>query len=64
MIGFLGGFVLVMLLVGVRFVLDDKVTTEDDVEKYLGISVLAVFPVDAALAKAKRGRKRSKNRRG
>ena len=64
MIGFLVGFVLVMLIVGVRFVINDKVTTEDDVEKYLGISVLAVFPVDASFAKVKRGRKRSKNRRG
>ena len=62
---FAGGCVFALLWLSVQFVLDDKVTTAEDVEKYLGLSVLGVFPIDEELMKRKqRGkRRRSANRR-
>lgn len=44
MIGALAGAALVCAVIVIRFLLNDAVTTADDVEKYLGISVLASVP--------------------
>ena len=56
--GCLGAF-LVMAVVLVIFFLDDTIKTSDDVEKYLGLSTLAMIPLDTQTAGAK-GRRRMK----
>lgn len=45
MIGALAGAVFVCAIIVIRFLLNDAVTTSEDVEKYLGISVLATVPI-------------------
>lgn len=67
-----GAFLCVMLLT-IQFLLDDTIKTSDDVEKYLGLSTLALIPeMEDADAKKKRGhgkgikpaeRKRTEQRR-
>jgi capsular polysaccharide biosynthesis protein len=59
-LAFVGGCVLALLCLSIQFVLDDKVTTAGDVEKYLGLSVLGVFPIDEELVKRKQRDKRRK----
>lgn len=49
----LGGILALGVLV-VIFVVDDTIRTEDDVERYLGLSTLAVIPVSAELGVAKK----------
>lgn len=49
-IGALLGFVLSVAVIIVIFLMDDTIKTPDDVERYLGLSVLASIPYDAALA--------------
>ncbi len=39
------------------FILDDKVKTSEDVERYLGISVLGAMPLDNSLVREKKKRK-------
>ena len=55
--GCIGAF-LVMAVVLVIFFLDDTIKTSDDVEKYLGISTLALIPLDTRQAAAKSGKKK------
>ena len=56
--GCMGAF-LVMAVVLVIFFLDDTIKNSDDVEKYLGISTLALIPLDTAqTATAKNGKKK------
>lgn len=55
---FLAGCFFALVCLSVQFVLDDKVTTAEDVEKYLGLSVLGVFPVDETLLRRKQRSKR------
>ncbi|MBE5958552.1 MAG: protein-tyrosine kinase [Lachnospiraceae bacterium] len=43
-IGFIGGSFLVLLIVVILFLLDDTIKSQEDIEKYLGISVLAAIP--------------------
>ena len=43
-LGLLAGIVLAMAVVTVLYLLDDTIKTEDDVEKYLGMTTLAVLP--------------------
>ena len=47
--GALVGFVLVLGFLVVRFLLDDTISTEEDVRKYLGLNTLATIPYDKAL---------------
>lgn len=44
-IGFLAGFVITVIIIIVRYMLDDSIKVEEDVEKYLGISVLGAIPM-------------------
>lgn len=44
LLGFLIGFVLAVAIIIVRFMLDDTIKAQEDVEKYLGISVLGLIP--------------------
>ncbi len=48
MVGFLLGFGISVLVVIVTFILDDTIKTPDDIEKYLGVSVLASIPLKSA----------------
>ena len=43
-IGFLLGFVACAAIVVVLTIMDDTIKTEEDIEKYLGVSVLAKVP--------------------
>jgi capsular polysaccharide biosynthesis protein len=45
MIGFLCGVAVVVGILVFRFFFDDSVKTTDDIEKYLGITTLAVIPL-------------------
>ncbi len=38
------GFLAVVAILVVRFIMDDRIRTEDDVERYLGLSVMGVIP--------------------
>ena len=63
MMGALLGFVVAAGCVTVRFLLDDTLHTPEDVEKYLGLSVLGSIPLESGKAKNKNGRKKG-GRRG
>ena len=43
-IGILLGILLVCGVLTVRFIINDNIKTEEDVEKYLGLSTLAIVP--------------------
>ena len=62
LIGALVGFILSVAVVIIRFILDDSVKTEDDIEKYLGCPMLAAIPyaeiLDDSTAKKKKNRKK------
>ena len=51
MLGFIIGFGLALLVVILMFVLDDTIKTPDDIEKKLGVSVLASIPLKSAKSK-------------
>ena len=69
-IAFVLGMVLAIAIVVVRFVMNDTINTSEDIEKYLGISTLALIPLsedldDSAEAAAKRKkRKHSSSKKG
>ena len=46
MLGILVGFMLVGLYLVILFIRNDNIKTEEDVEKYLGLSTLAVIPME------------------
>ena len=48
--GILLGIFLVGMVLTIRFIMNDKIQTEEDIEDYLETSVLAVIPVDKELA--------------
>lgn len=60
------GFVLAAAIYILIFLLDDTIKTPDDVEKYLGLSVLASIPydeeADTVVLRKKLNKKRKKNR--
>ena len=60
-IGFLLGFVACAAIVVVLTIMDDTIKTEEDIEKYLGISVLAKVPdrKDFVNVKSKKNKKKS-----
>lgn len=45
--GALAGFVLACAVLVIRFITDDSIRNSEDVEKYLGLNVLAVVPLEA-----------------
>ncbi len=59
-LGFLLGAVLVCGILVVRFLLNDNIKTEEDVEKYLGVTTLVSIPY----IKSKADRKGDKNQQG
>lgn len=62
-IGGLIGFVLVIAILVISFLMDDTIKTPDDVELYLGLSVLASIPYDDTMEEnaGKKGRGVRKN---
>ena len=56
--GMLGG-VLACGIVVLLFLLNDTIRTQDDVEKYLGLSTLGIIPMDDALVSAEKKRKKA-----
>lgn len=56
--GCIGAFI-VMAIVLLIFFMDDTIKTSDDVEKYLGLSTLALIPLDSQVASGKNGKKKS-----
>lgn len=66
MLGLLLGLILSAGIVVVITVMNDSIKTEDDIEKYLGISTLAVVPdrKDYIGSKKKKHKKKRKNSKG
>lgn len=58
-IGFLVGIVLVCAVLVIRFMLNDNIQTEEDVEKYLGLPTLATIPYVKSREKEKAGKQRA-----
>lgn len=48
MLGFVLGFGIAIIVVAIAFIIDDTIKTPDDIEKYLGVSVLASIPLKSA----------------
>ena len=60
MLGLLLGFVLSAGIVVVVTIMNDSIKTEDDIEKHLGLSTLAVVPDRKDYVNSKRKRKTKK----
>lgn len=58
--GLLAGIMIAVVIIVIRFVLDDTIKTPDDVERYLGLSVLGSIPVLEDSKKTKRQNERIK----
>lgn len=48
----------------VLFLVNDKITTTEDVERYLGLSILATMPLEEGEAKKRKTRKKWKSKNG
>lgn len=59
-VGFMLGFLLASCIVILIRVMDDTIKTTEDVEKYLGLSVLGSIPYDDNVDTAKKKKKKSK----
>lgn len=59
-LGAFGGIVFACIIVGLLFILNDRINTESDIEKYLGVSTLAVIPYINENTRKKEGRKEKK----
>lgn len=60
-LGALAGIVLAMAVITVLYLLDDTIKTEDDIDKYLGMTTLAVLPYNGRKQK-KQAQKKKKQR--
>ena len=67
MIGALLGALLVAAIVTLQYILDDTIKTSEDVEQYLGMSTLALIPLDENIVNAEKGKgkksRKKENRR-
>ena len=52
-IGALLGFVLACAIIIIRFMMNDSIKTGEDVEKYLGLNVLGMIPLEEGVSKRK-----------
>lgn len=57
--GILGIFIIIIIVM-VRYMMDDTVKTPEDVEKYLQLSTLAVIPLNEGETDKKRKKKKVK----
>lgn len=60
MLGFILGAIIAVAVIVIRYLLDDTIKTPDDVEKYIGLSVLGSIPLSEAEARKKKKKKKSK----
>lgn len=60
--GFAGCFLLCVLIL-VQYLMDDTIKSSEDVEKYLGLSTLALIPVAENVVAAKKKKKKRKKKR-
>lgn len=58
-VGALIGMVVVIAVVIVRFIIDDTIKNSDDVERYLGLSTLALIPITEEEFNGQGGKKKS-----
>lgn len=58
MLGFLAGVGIAIAVIAILFILDDTIKTTEDVENYLGISVLSSIPLKDEQAKKKKKKNR------
>ena len=54
------GILLVCAMILVKYLLDDTINTSEDVERYLGLSTLAIIPIIESEADSKKKRKKGK----
>lgn len=59
-LGFLAGAVLICAILIIQFLLNDNINTEEDVEKYLGLSTLVAIPKEKGRNKKKQEVKKLK----
>ena len=60
-LGFIIGFILAAGVVIARFLLDDTIKTQEDIEKYLSLSVLGIIPeIEGADSSKKKKKKKKK----
>ncbi len=57
-IGFMLGAILAIAIIIIRFMIDDTIKTPDDVERYIGISVLGSIPLNETETKKKKKRRK------
>lgn len=57
-IGLLAGMFLCIMVLIIRFVMDDTIKSSEDIERYLGLSTLAMIPITETDEKRKKNRKR------
>jgi len=57
-IGLLAGMFLCAMVIIIRFVMDDTIKSSEDVERYLGLSTLAMIPITETEDRRKKNRKR------
>ena len=61
--GAIAGCLLVCIAVLIRYLMDDTIKSSEDVEKYLGLSTLALIPVAEDGTDAKKNKKKKKKKR-
>lgn len=64
LIGALLGALLVGGLVTLQYILDDTIKTSEDIEQYLGLSTLALIPLDENIGGAEKGKKKKNKNNG
>lgn len=60
LIGFALGLILAIAITIIRFMLDDTIKSQEDIEKYLGLSVLGLIP---AIETGEQGKKKKKKKK-
>lgn len=64
LIGALLGALLVGGIVTLQYILDDTIKTSEDIEQYLGLSTLALIPLDENIGGAEKGKGKKKKNNG
>lgn len=64
LIGALLGAFLVAGIVTLQYILDDTIKTSEDIEQYLGLSTLALIPLDENIGGAEKGKKKKNKNNG
>ncbi len=56
------GLVVILVLITLNFLRDDTIKTKEDVEKYLGLNVLTLIPLDEDEVRTKKSKRKSSKR--